>query len=96
MNRYSGIYPSAGQMCEAWSRPSIAHFTNDSATDTINRVEDPITFAAVKLLQELCRNGKISDEIFTAILEENSDRIDISKFKLSDPDTEQVDINEVP
>lgn len=96
MNRYSGIYPSASQMYETWSRPEIAHFTNGDAVATINRVEDPITFAAVKLLQELCRNGKISDEVFCEILEENADRIDVSKFKLNDSDGEQTDINEVP
>lgn len=81
MNRYPGMYPSASQMCETWSKPEIAHFTNGDAVATINRVEEPITFAAVKLLQELCRNGKISDEIFSAILEENANKIDVSKFK---------------
>ena len=81
MSRNTDIYPSARQVCESFGRPNIAHFTEKRFEDTIETKEDPVVFAAVKLIEMLYKAGKLPDEVFGRILESYADRIDVSRFK---------------
>ncbi len=44
-------------------------------------IDNEMIYAALKLIQNLHKQGKIKKHIFCNILEEYSDRIDISNFQ---------------
>lgn len=58
----------------------IAHLKGKSIMNTMSIENKAVTFAAVKLIEELYKRGKISAEVFENILDENSNIIDTSKF----------------
>ena len=60
--------------------------TNNVAVSTnspANNKNEYIVFAALKLIEQLYRDGKIKSHIYENILKENSKIVDISQFALA-------------
>ena len=54
-----------------------------SNTQYANNKNEYIVFAALKLIEQLYRDGKIKSHIYENILRENSKMVDISQFALA-------------
>lgn len=62
-------------------RSVVASLTETENIPTIKGKEDAITFAALKMVEQLFHNDKIQESILRSIVEEYADRVDTSKFK---------------
>lgn len=52
--------------------------------------ESALYFAALKLIQQLCADGLISEEMFHEILNENADKVDTSEFLFYRSDRKEI------
>lgn len=64
---------------------SVSVETNNATTGSISAQikNEYIVFAALKLIEELYRQGKIKAHIYENILKDNSKIVDISQFALA-------------
>ena len=89
------IYKENQKMCESTGNEKIAHLSEDGGMNTIINAQDSIIFAALKLIEELYKNDKISRQDFSDILIEYADRVDTGKFLVEIQSPDEL-LKEVP
>ena len=57
--------------------------------------ESKLYFAALKLIQQLCADGLISEEMFREIINENADKVDAAEFLFYSSDRRKETKNDV-
>lgn len=80
------LYDFDTQMCDSPRNEGIAHWKENSISNTIIDAQDNMIFAALKMIEELYKNKKITRKDFSDILIEYSDRVDTGKFMVGIPD----------
>ena len=77
-------------MCESLYKSTNAHLANCKHSDKINDTNSNQLFAALKILEQLCIDGKLSKKDFAEILIEYADKVDTGKFMFNSQDKKSL------